>query len=459
MSTATAVLAPGTPSITMTDFDLVPHGYVREEYFLSGTARSYAAGLQGPDGRWDATPAAERDFITRLVVVRPVDPARLSGTAVVEWLNVSGGRDAAPDWLFTHREIIRNGDTWVGVTAQRAGISGGGLREDQHLKLADPERYQPLVHPGDAFSFDIFGQACGFVRQELRPTTLLAIGESQAAIFLTTYVNAVDPHHQVVDGVLLHGRSFRGAWLDGTLWDLPRLLTEGIRRPALSGHLIRTDARVAVLVVQSETDLVLMGSRFTRQPDTSRFRLWEVAGAAHFDMYALRAAYADDGNLTADELTALLEPVTSPRGFRTTAPVNSGPQQHYVLQAALRALQVWAAGGPAPATADRLRTRPLQPLRFQRDPAGLVRGGVRSPFVEAPTAVLSGLGQSAPGFGMLFGSTRAFAPEALARRYPDGRDQYDAEFVAATGDSVTAGFLLADDQEEIIALGSRRWPA
>lgn len=53
---------------------------------------------------------------------RPLDAARWNGSVVVEWLNVSGGLDAAPDFDFTHRHLIREGFAWVGVSAQRAGM-------------------------------------------------------------------------------------------------------------------------------------------------------------------------------------------------------------------------------------------------------------------------------------------------------------------------------------------------
>ena len=459
---------PGTPSVLMTEFDLAPHGYVREEWFVTGRATSYSGKHLTGDGRWSVTPDQEASYTTRLVVVRPTEEARFSGTAVVEWLNVSGGRDAAPDWLFTHREIVRRGQVWVGVTAQKAGVDGGGLRDDQHLRRADPDRYAELEHPGDAFSFDIYGQAAAAVRQGgalvggLRPTTVLATGESQSAIFLTTYVNAIDPLDRVVDGVLLHGRSVRGAWLDGTLWDVRRLAAETMRRPSLPGHLIRDDARVPVLTVQSETDVVLMLSGLARQPDSDRFRLWEVAGASHFDMYGLRAAYRDDGLLDLGDavhrLAEDLQPISDPRGVRTSAPVNCGPQQHYVLQAALRALESWVREGEAPASAPRISTRAFQPLRLRRDAMGLALGGVRTPFVEAPVHTLSGLGQTTPGFGLLFGSTHPFTAGQLARRYPGGIEEYVEDFTAASRAAVAAGFLVPEDEAEILALGARIYP-
>jgi hypothetical protein len=54
---------------------------------------------------------------------------------------------------------------------------------------------------------------------------------------------------------------------------------------------IRDDARVPVIVVQSETDV--LGTLVylpARQPDNERFRLWEVAGAAHCDTISFALA-------------------------------------------------------------------------------------------------------------------------------------------------------------------------
>ena len=80
----------------------LPAGYVEEERFLSGTARSYApVGDWLRDGRWEARPAGAAAYAVRLLVRRPVDPDDFNGVVVVEWLNVSamaegdaGGFDA-----------------------------------------------------------------------------------------------------------------------------------------------------------------------------------------------------------------------------------------------------------------------------------------------------------------------------------------------------------------------------
>ena len=64
-------------------------------------------------------------FKTRLLVYRPTNPKKFNGTVIVEWLNVSAGLDAAPDWSAGHVELIREGCAWVGVSAQIVGVEGG----------------------------------------------------------------------------------------------------------------------------------------------------------------------------------------------------------------------------------------------------------------------------------------------------------------------------------------------
>ncbi|HEY5880638.1 MAG TPA: alpha/beta hydrolase domain-containing protein, partial [Nakamurella sp.] len=110
------------------------------------------------------------------------------------------------------------------------------------------------------------------------------------------------------------------------------------------------------------------------------------------------------------------------------------------------------------ASADVLATRRFQPLRLARDRAGIAIGGVRTPWVSAPVATLSGLGQRTAGMGIVLGSTRKWTDEALLHRYPGGKPQYLAEFTAATRLAVGAGFLLPDDEPEILALAQVSWP-
>jgi hypothetical protein len=435
-------------------YDLAALGYSSEEFFLEGSARSYGSA------------PAEARYRTRVVLRRPLDPARFDGSVVVEWFNVSGGLDAAPDWDFTHRHLIREGSAWVGVSAQRAGIEGGGFAAVSFpLKKMNASRYASLEHPGDAYSFDIFSQAGRALREGrllggLAPRRVLAIGESQSAVFLVTYVNAVDADACVFDGFLLHGRGGSGASLDGSmgadrpLAEVAEAVSSGRGSSMMAGsERIRSDVRVPVLTLQSETDVVGLGSAGARQPDSDRFRLWEIAGAAHADTYLLVASVSDDGGLSPAALAKLLAPTDELLGMKMSAPINAGPQQHYVLQAALAHLDRWAGGGTPPPEAPRLELgsgeRPLA-----LDALGIARGGIRTPWVDVPTGVLSGFGQSGTDFAFLFGTTRPFDAATLARLYPGGRSEFLARFQKATDEALARGFLLEADAPEIRALAA-----
>ena len=452
---------PGDPFL-IAGGDPAAAGYLREEWFLTGTASGYSLrGERGEDGRWEAERATRAPFKTRLVVLRPVDPVRFSGTAVVEWMNVSGGLDAAPDCLFLRRHLMREGSVWVGVSAQKAGIDGGGIVPGMPLKRANAERYGSLVHPGDAFAFDIYTEVGRALRAPgsgplgpLEARHLIAIGESQSAGFLVTYVNAVDPIERCFDAFLIHGRPGTAARLDGAYL---RTADEGGDISTLSarmteGHRVREDVRVPVLTFQSETDVVTLGGGRARQPDSERFRLWELAGAAHFDTYGLMAAHVDREGIAVEELARHLAPTAEILGVSAGSMVNSGPQQHYVLNAALEHLVRWVRDGTPAPEAPRLESSDATGAELVRDDFGIARGGIRTPWVEAPTAVLSGDPPGGDGFLFLFGKTVPLGPGALASLYPGGPEEHVKRFEAAAAAALRAGFLLDDDAGEIRAL-------
>ena len=436
-------------------------GYEEVEYLIEGTARSYAlAGERTSDGRWSTTPDREAPYVSRIVVRRPLDPARYSGTVVVEWNNVSGGVDVGPDWILLHRHLVAEGHVWVGVTAQKAGIDGGGLMDGFHLKLLAPDRYDVLDHPGDRWSFDIFSQVGRLLRSgagsplgHLEVDHLIAAGESQSAAFLVTYINGIDPDVQVYDGFFVHGRPGVPAQLDGVF--IPSRERLKLRGVALDGRpeRIRDDCRVPVLVLQSETDVTLLGGERAEQPDGDHLRQWEIAGAAHADTYVLVAGQDDAGQLTPGRLAELLQPTTELLAGNTELPVNAGPQQHYVGQAALAGLVEWVAGGPPPPSAPRLEVH-ADLKGFAADGDGNALGGLRTPWVDVPTARLSGLGQPGEDMSFLFGTTVLFDRETLAGRYPGGAPDYLARFTTSVDGCIGAGYLLEQDREEILALAA-----
>ena len=387
--------------------DLAAAGWSEVEYAASGT-----------------TPAP---FSTRVVVRRP-ESAPASGTLVVEWLNVSSGADAAPDWTYLAEELLRQGHAWAGVSAQFNGVEGGSAvvavegATLQGLKGVDPERYGGLHHPGDLHAHGIFTQTARAVAELVAADLVLAIGESQSAYLLTTHVNEVHPQDRFFDGFLIHSRGDVAAPTGeaGSGIDLVAARESGAPTP------IRGDLDVPVLVVQTEGDLLgRMNYLPARQPDGPLLRVWEVAGAAHADLFQI------------GEFEAFLG---------CPDPVNRG-QQVYVVRAALRHLVAWARGGPAAPSATPIEVRDGA---FVRDEVGNVRGGVRTPVVDAPVEVLSG---DAPGASVicgLFGRTLALPEADLRRRWASPED-YRASYTAATEGAIAAGFVLAEDRAAVLA--------
>jgi hypothetical protein len=420
----------------MLTVDLATSGYVEEEFLAEGTAAGYdLTGEAGPDGRWSAAPAESEPYRTRVLVRRPADPARFSGTLLIEWLNVSSGFEADPDWMFLHQEILRAGHAYVAVSAQAVGVVGGQARLNlsgitpRGLAGDNPERYGTLTHPGDRYSFDLFRQIAEALKAAgsdtepvlggLRPARVLAIGESQSAMYLTSYINAVQAFSQVIDGFLVHSRGAGAAALSGEPIDPPNV-TQGVR--------IRDDGRAPVLIVQTEGDLQPpLAYRLARQADSERIRVWEMAGTAHADDYLIGAGAEFFGI-----------------GWR----INAGPQQ-YVVRAALRALCDWAASGTPPAAAPPIEFESEEPPVIARDQAGNALGGVRTPLVDVPVATLSGEGPPGKLLSWLVGQTVPLPDDELVRRYGDLQG-YLAAFTESLDATIRAGFVLPQDRAALL---------
>jgi hypothetical protein len=468
-------LIPGRPVLSLGTFDLSTLHYVVQEYLLSGDAVSYrAVGLQGSDGRWNVEVDKHSPFTTRLVVIRPEDPAKFNGTVVVEWLNVSAGTDVTPDWSYTHRELIRQGYAYVAVSAQKVGIDGGGMIIAipglMPLKKADPQRYAPLNHPGDAFAYDIYTQAARAIRHSrdtrllgpLHPKHVLATGESQSAGFLTTYVDAIEPIAKAFDGFLIHSRFGSGAPLEGNY--MPNAGATAVKPTRIDGLQIRVDMHKPVLTFISETDLMFPGGYLSaRQPDNDHLRVWEVAGTAHGDIYVLGVSALDSGSAAIQTLAKAFMPSNNVMGMTLPQPINSAPQHHYVMQAALAALNRWVVSGDAPPHGQRLNVNQSAVPQLALDENGNATGGIRSPWVDVPTARLSGLapglGQTPRGLADLLGMTEAFNAAALTKLYPGGQPEYVDKFNTSLKSAISAGFILPADEAEIKALAAYSFSA
>ena len=459
----TSTPAPGKPALLLGAFDIASVGYVAEEFFISGTASSNSSAAKlSPDGRWSVTPSGAADFTTRIVALTPADRARFNGTVLVEWLNVSGGIDAPAVWMMAHREMLRAGYGYVAVSVQRVGVEGGVnlMGIDMSLKSQDPERYSSLHHPGDAYSYDIFSQAGRLVRDGQRDDILrgllaeriIALGESQSALFLTTYINAVDPLAQVYDGFLVHSRFGPTAPLDGGS------IFDALESNTSQAVAFRPDLRVPLVTIITETDLFggpRQGYHSARQPDNQRLRVWEIAGTAHADNYTIQVAPIDTGSAALTDIVAAYAQTNMLMGQQLDHCINFAPQHHYVLQAALSQLCDWVRADRSAPSAVPIELSDAQPIL---DANGLAHGGVRTPWVDVPIARTSGAGSEESTMSSIFGSGELFDAATLRRLYPGGAADYLERFTASLDSAIQSGFILAADREEILQLAAAMYP-
>ena len=438
--TTTGVITGGGHGIPQTSsaIDLSGADYVEEEFFLSGTATSYVPDDEfGLDGYWSVNSDRTAPFTTRVLVRRPADAAVFSGTCVVEWLNVTSLTDIDVEFGYLAEELMRNGHVWVGVSAQAAGINSDGGSDfgpsAVGLRAWDAQRYQALAHPGDDFSYDIYSQIGRAVVSADGPLgglavdVLIAAGESQSAHRMVTYVNAIAPIDGVFDGYFIHSRFGNAAPLST---EHPSAVPDAVR--------IRDDIDAPVMQVLTETDLLHMATspetlitHFppARQPDSAVVCTWEVGGTSHADAEYLRLLTIQ-GNRQFSEFLDLSAVISM---------ANDGPQK-YVVRAAFSGLRRWIIDGtPAPGFG------PIEVVdgAIVRDTHGNAVGGVRTPHVDVPIAILSG-----EGMGHI-GRTVPFTTEQLERIYGNA-ESYRQKFATAVDKAVSDGVFLAADVPEIM---------
>jgi hypothetical protein len=469
-------IAFGTSSV-----DLAAAGYTEREFLISGKAQSFVnAGTFATDGVWNVAPGETAAYTSRMIVRQPVRPERFNGTVVVEWLNVSGGIDAEPDWDWQHVELLRQGYAWVGVTAQFIGAA--------FLPAYDSVRYASIFIPGDSWSYDIFSQAgqtilhgnpkpLGSLTSRVR--RVLATGHSQSAGRLITYYNAINPVAHVYQGFLIHSAGAGAALSQSTAGagpsganpiPAPPGVPATTNIPVPGNSFIRGDQRQPVMFLNSETDVSVLGAGFSvhNQPDSNVFRMWEVAGATHADAYLLEFAGAD----------AAKSGLAVPPFNCGDPPINVGPHT-FAARAAIHDLNKWVHDSrlrPAisPRFSVQIVTSPQPAALINRDPVtGNAIGGIRLPQLAVPIETLTGIRPPAAVAGnpncILFGATDPWdgdsdaydgkagldpsaTPEpSLVKLYPT-RINYLLRYDLATLQSVLQGFLLPEDTGEMLDL-------
>ena len=448
--------------------DLAAHGYVEEEYLISGKANVYDWGA----GNKAVVRTADAPYSTRVIVRRPINRTRMSGTVVVEPLNPSNLFDLNIGWAISGDRFMRDGDVWVGFTSKPVAV--------QALKAFDPQRYgslswanplalddprnctniQTIVDPPavrsrtteDGLVWDIFSQIGAWLKSDAASNPLAdghgarrasavdreyGFGYSQTGSMMITYLNAIQPRVVADEGKPIYDGYFVGVAGGAFIGAAP--LNQCTPVPAL-GDPRRSlrNAGVPVVQMMSQSDYLI--GIASRQPDGDTppdlYRHYEMAGAAH---------------ATPDELFYSARPEDILAAGRDVPPMscNEGPRSRFpnriFIDAALQNIDLWSRYGlPAPPGRDIL----VENGRPVLDEFGNVLGGLRSPYLDVPTSTwfASSTGAS---FCFIAGHEVPFEQTTLDELYPT-RGAYVGAVVRDVHALVRDRYITRADGQELI---------
>jgi hypothetical protein len=458
----------------------VPPGYEENEYFVSGRGKLYEYTPRGIRVVSPCPASAEPlgctnlPYTTRMLVKRPRDPRRFSGTIVIEPLNPSSGYDIANVWDRSWPYFVRQGDIFVGWTSRYEAISA--------LKQFDSSRYARLTWGqnsavDDGITFDIAAQIGALFKRNrpgspthsLRVRHVFEAGFSQDGGFTFTQADVFNALERLPGG----GPVYDGYLPGGTIG--PTNIDFGLT-PA--GSLSPGDPRnrmqprdSPVIQINTETEEALLGvptGLAYRRPDSDaqndRYRLWEVPGASHVSNDLDSSPINEQRDLAELEgiPVAALPPagcthqqfVNGPWvGVPGTVDPNTYPFSN-VANAAFADLTKWVDDGIPPPRAARIEATHTRSGTVARDRFGNALGGLRTPFLDVPTATYSPTDAVThdtvlSGLCILIGYNTPFSHATLHSLYRSHGD-YLARVASESSDLVRQGFWLPSDAKQVV---------
>jgi hypothetical protein len=386
--------------------------------------------------------ADDLPFTTRLLVRRPADPARFSGTVHLEPFHHLN--EDTPGWTASWPRITGTGDAWIGVTISAAHESDrrallGGVPK---LQQFHPVRYGDLelaTFPDTGPSpYGNGGGGGGFDAEAFERAMRLT--NAHGAAVVNQLGRLVKDGSPAGEGPLPGWpvrRVYAAGWSQtGQFWR--HYLESGHHErdrmasgaPLFDVYLIAVgpapDVRPAdaILVhLLSETEIV--GT--LRAPDSTGadsdappFRGYEVPGSFHYWQQKPRAGRRDDD--------------TGHLGPHNDRPWN------VLVHALYHHVDRWVIDGVPMPRVPRVERDPAAPDGVARDGTGNARGGLRTVWVDAPVAQYLPHCKCSP----VIGSMRLLGDAELAARYP-GSGDYERACELSIAQMVDRGWLLADD--------------
>jgi Alpha/beta hydrolase domain len=383
----------------------LPSGWIDEEFFVSC-----------------ASP--ELTYKTAVFVRRPAAATRASGVVAVEPLHSSGiwGMQTLLQPYF-----VAHDDVHVGVAASHDVV-------ERLVKGANPTRYASLDVPEtpDAPNEILAGvgallhQHSDLLLSGVRVKSVILGGWSQTAVVTRTFISS--PQAQAT----VEGRRV----FDGFF---PGQAAAGSSGGSQVGRV--PDVGVPVLELQGERELLVTisvyGSLGYRRPDSKTYRLYEVAAMSHINNETDNPVSGFAGSLTCD-----WPPGAIPSSFRQTD----------IWEMAFDSLARWISTGTAPPRAARIQLE-ADGKTVKRDAHGNALGGVRSVFVDVPTASIMPT-SLAPG-GLVknpcayVGYQLDLSPEQLHQLYRTHAD-YVQHVTTETRKLVRERFLLPQNARNLV---------
>ncbi|HEX4506529.1 MAG TPA: alpha/beta hydrolase domain-containing protein [Alphaproteobacteria bacterium] len=371
---------------------LAGYGYVEEEYLVSGS-------LRNADG--------DTPYTTRILVRRPADPNNFGGTVQIEPLSGGSERGFAWDWAWPY--MVADKDVWVGITVSQDDAAG-------MLRKFDAQRYAGVKIPSAAGWEDILVQVAWAMRAPDGLLAKLHFDDKAATVpgLFKIYASGWGDTGCLLRDFVDGGRAGRSRTPAG--------------RPVIDAYIlgecpgaapIHAPADIAILQIASEsayrTPEQAAATAAARQPDIDlpkgRYRWYDVAGA-------------------------VIAPCPAPAGH--------APGMQYFLRALLADLDQWLrVGGHAPAGA-------VLELdadhRIKRDENGNALGGVRSYWVDVPTATVGARDSD----GRCGESVVPFDKAQTARLYKDRAD-YVTKLTDDLIKLVNGNYMRAADSDQVIS--------
>ena len=446
--------------------DLGKAAYVEEEFFISGKTNVY----DWLEDNSLVVKTANAPYTTRIVVRRPADPARFSGSVIVEVLNNSARNYDQPFvWALSGPYIIESGHAYVGITQKPEGIDA--------LKKFNPKRYESLSFANptpdqkcgpknetspteEGLRWDVISQVGALLKSTTAEKPLAGFNVQYLYLSshlgdVATYANAMHSHAN-----LPNGKPIYDGYLIKNEENPARISRCSPAPPEGDPRTITRNVSVPVIrfITQGDVPLTFKRRRDDSDEPGDRFRLYEIAAAPHMDKIYYEHLPVPEDQVKAGQPGFL---ANWPLTYLCTPTINliDLPILRYAVDAAFANLDRWVrTGEPAP-RAERVAVvnGGTPQASFENDEFGNVKGGVRNPYIDVPSATYYA---SSPGPAVCrnFGRIAPFDWARLEKVY--GSPQEYADKVAASVDRlVQERWLTESDGERIKAAVSGTPPA